>query len=97
RALHPFPTRRSSDLRTVLPPVSTGRSARAGDATAADHCVVQRLVPPFARPASDVAASLGVDPSTGLSEAEAAARLIADGPNELRSEEHTSELQSRFD
>ncbi len=34
--------------------------------------------------ARDVARRLGVDPATGLSDAEAARRLAADGPNELR-------------
>lgn len=34
--------------------------------------------------AAVVAVRLGVDPTTGLSEAEAARRLAADGPNELR-------------
>ncbi|WP_369375707.1 cation-translocating P-type ATPase [Promicromonospora sp. Populi] len=37
------------------------------------------------RAAGDVAHDLGVDPTTGLSDAEAARRLAADGPNELRS------------
>ncbi|WP_404389553.1 cation-translocating P-type ATPase [Humibacillus xanthopallidus] len=40
---------------------------------------------PTVRPAADVAAALGVDASVGLSAAEAMARLVADGPNELRS------------
>ncbi len=37
------------------------------------------------READDVARELGVDPAVGLSDAEAARRLVADGPNELRS------------
>ena len=40
---------------------------------------------PSVREAADVAADLGVDPATGLTDAEAARRLAADGPNELRS------------
>lgn len=40
---------------------------------------------PSVRDADDVARELGVDPATGLSDAEAARRLAADGPNELRS------------
>ncbi len=40
---------------------------------------------PSVREADDVAADLGVDPTTGLTGAEAARRLAADGPNELRS------------
>ncbi|PPL20262.1 cation-translocating P-type ATPase [Microterricola pindariensis] len=38
----------------------------------------------FLLDAATVAAHLGVDPATGLSDAEAAGRLAADGPNELR-------------
>lgn len=37
------------------------------------------------REAADVARDLGVDPASGLGAAEAARRLAADGPNELRS------------
>ncbi|MFI8524155.1 cation-translocating P-type ATPase [Promicromonospora sukumoe] len=40
---------------------------------------------PSVRAADDVARDLGVDPATGLTAAEAARRLAADGPNELRS------------
>ncbi|WP_020014879.1 cation-translocating P-type ATPase [Promicromonospora sukumoe] len=40
---------------------------------------------PSVRAAADVAADLDVDPATGLTDAEAARRLAADGPNELRS------------
>ncbi|MFI2488764.1 cation-translocating P-type ATPase [Promicromonospora kroppenstedtii] len=40
---------------------------------------------PSVRDAADVAADLGVDPATGLTDAEAARRLAHDGPNELRS------------
>ncbi|PUB25959.1 calcium-translocating P-type ATPase/potassium/sodium efflux P-type ATPase,TIGR01523 [Promicromonospora sp. AC04] len=40
---------------------------------------------PSVREADDVARELGVDPAVGLSDAEAARRLAADGPNELRS------------
>jgi len=39
---------------------------------------------PSLREAADVARDLGVDPAVGLSDAEAARRLAADGPNELR-------------
>ncbi|MDO5082667.1 MAG: cation-translocating P-type ATPase [Arachnia propionica] len=41
--------------------------------------------PPFLTDATTVAAALDVDPGRGLSATEAAARLAADGPNELRS------------
>ncbi|MFD6138359.1 cation-translocating P-type ATPase [Promicromonospora sp. NPDC060271] len=40
---------------------------------------------PSLREADDVVRELGVDPAVGLSAAEAARRLAADGPNELRS------------
>ncbi|MCW5954058.1 MAG: hypothetical protein KIT69_17545, partial [Propionibacteriaceae bacterium] len=40
---------------------------------------------PSLLPASDVAAAVGVDPASGLADAEAAARLAGNGPNELRS------------
>ncbi|WP_419707234.1 cation-translocating P-type ATPase [Promicromonospora sp. NFX87] len=40
---------------------------------------------PSLREADDVARDLGVDPAVGLDDAEAARRLAADGPNELRS------------
>ncbi|WP_454856815.1 cation-translocating P-type ATPase [Promicromonospora soli] len=40
---------------------------------------------PSVRDADDVASELGVDPAAGLSDAEAARRLAAEGPNELRS------------
>ncbi|MFJ3404851.1 cation-translocating P-type ATPase [Promicromonospora sp. NPDC090134] len=40
---------------------------------------------PSVRAADDVTRDLGVDPATGLTAAEAARRLAADGPNELRS------------
>ncbi len=39
---------------------------------------------PSLRDAEDVAIEVGVDPTVGLSAAEAAARLARDGPNELR-------------
>ncbi|MBL0156184.1 MAG: cation-translocating P-type ATPase [Bryobacterales bacterium] len=46
-------------------------------------------VAPHERPAVDVASELGTDLDTGLSSAEAAARLARDGPNELESEAAT--------
>ena len=45
-----------------------------------------------ARLASEVCDALGVDPGSGLSEAEAAQRLALDGPNELRREPAPSRL-----
>jgi P-type Ca2+ transporter type 2C len=45
---------------------------------------------PYALPASEVCGALGVDAGTGLTEAEAARRLAADGPNRLRRERRPS-------
>src|SRR5699024_11668251 len=80
RALHSFPTRRSSDLCVCSlpgPPVSTsGRRSRSIRST--------RLTGPEPRrPAAAVDECVG----SGL----------GDGIRLGRSEEHTSELQSRFD
>jgi Ca2+-transporting ATPase len=46
--------------------------------------------PPYARGASDVVASLGSDENSGLTAAEAAARLARVGPNEIAREEPPS-------
>jgi hypothetical protein len=42
--------------------------------------------PAYAVEASEVAASLGTDPTAGLSAAEAASRLTKYGPNQITSE-----------
>ena len=47
-------------------------------------------MPPFARDAAEVAASLGTDPASGLSAADAANRLARFGPNEITSEKPPS-------
>ncbi|MGY1734985.1 cation-translocating P-type ATPase [Geodermatophilus sp. SYSU D00684] len=49
---------------------------------------------PWTLPAEEVAARAGVDPATGLPDAEAAARLGADGPNEVAAEPPVSLLRS---
>ena len=49
---------------------------------------------PWSRPAVEVAADLAVDPGTGLDDATAAARLAADGPNEVRGRRPVSLLRS---
>ena len=49
---------------------------------------------PWSRPAAEVAEELGVDPRTGLDDATAAARLAADGPNEVASRRPRSLLRS---
>src|SRR6478609_2225139 len=48
--------------------------------------------PPYARAANDVAATLGTDPSDGLSGAEAASRLARYGPNKITGEKPPSIL-----
>ena len=47
---------------------------------------------PYAREAADVAAELGSDPSTGLTDAEATARLARYGPNQITGEKPPSVL-----
>src|SRR5699024_12275073 len=72
--LHPFPTRRSSDLHPAGPGPVCGR---AGRLVALVACIDVSLVGP---------GLLGVRP-----------HAPPVGTGALRSEEHTSELQSRFD
>src|SRR6478735_4317057 len=48
--------------------------------------------PPYSRPAADVVVTLGTDPSSGLTRAEAAARLARDGPNRIAGEKPPSIL-----
>jgi Ca2+-transporting ATPase len=50
-------------------------------------------VPPYARDAADVVASLESDADSGLTSAEAAARLSSQGPNEIESEPPPSIVQ----
>lgn len=45
---------------------------------------------PWARPAAEVAAALGVDPAVGLADEEAARRLRRDGPNRLTTRRRAS-------
>ena len=54
------------------------------DATRAVSTLPAAAPDPCVLDAAEVAAGLGVDPGVGLSPAEAARRLAADGPNELR-------------
>jgi P-type Ca2+ transporter type 2C len=49
---------------------------------------------PWSRPATEVAEALDVDPRTGLDDATAAARLAADGPNEVAARRPLSLLRS---
>src|SRR5699024_12814306 len=92
--LHPFPTRRSSDLTLALEPADAARAmlheALMGPAVAA---VKLMSLDPFDAHRA-FAATVGV-----ADDLAARAASHADGPpTDLpRSEEHTSELQSRFD
>lgn len=69
--------------------VATQSDHQAAARTMREYCGVD--VPavasphPSVREAADVASALGVDPSLGLTSAEAIRRLARDGPNELRS------------
>src|SRR5690349_23189733 len=88
RDVHPFPTRRSSDLR--------GRAAPLRGALPARRRRLERGpvgLGPGERPAVPVAARAG-DPLDDADRAAAAAPLL---DRAHRSEEHTSELQSRRD
>src|SRR5699024_12791156 len=77
RALHSFPTRRSSDLSKVSGSAERRDTARTTTATAADPASASSACCPGAKnPAVVPAATANPAP---------------------RSEEHTSELQSRFD
>ncbi len=63
-----------------MPPSETPRSPSSAGTTSG-----RALTAAWARPGEELAVATGVDPSTGLSAAEAARRLAADGPNELPS------------
>jgi Ca2+-transporting ATPase len=67
-------TPRRSDQPPSTAPPSAQPSIRPSATPPAD---------PSVRDADDVARDLGVDPAVGLTDAEAARRLAADGPNEL--------------
>ena len=56
----------------------------------ADSAAGNTTLPPFAREAADVVASLGTDAPSGLSAGEAAKRLEQFGPNEITSEKPPS-------
>lgn len=58
-------------------PARSGPTPSPGSASAVPHA-------PWARAAAEVAAELGVDVRVGLGDARAAARLAADGPNEVQ-------------
>src|SRR5690348_8141063 len=61
--------------------------------TAQDSLVVAAPQAPYLLGADDVVSALGTDVTSGLSGAEAARRLAADGPNTIRSEAQPSMLR----
>src|SRR5699024_12413820 len=89
---HPFPTRRSSDLAIAC--ARRGHRGRIGLAT------MNRIVLASSSPSRlMVLRNAGVEPDVvkpDVDEDAIVADLLAASP-EARSEEHTSELQSRFD
>src|SRR5207249_10370644 len=87
---HSFPTRRSSDLAAPTRPVDmSSRPACAGAAFASPSPIRTLTVGPGLAP-DPPSASVGSPPGRGLPR-------IAPRLPPVRSEEHTSELQSRFD
>src|SRR5206468_10838118 len=95
RAMHSFPTRRSSDLRPVVEP---GRHAEAEEVPAAEDRA--------RREAQVLEGRAGEPGHLGLEELVAVERAVFEGVRLVlgllqvllvRSEEHTSELQSRSD
>src|SRR5690606_41904458 len=94
RAVHSFPTRRSSDLGQILVRGADQTEVGAARLVAADRAVgagfqqTQQLHLQFQRHVADLVEKQGAAVGS-LSQA----RFVADGAG--RSEEHTSELQSR--
>src|SRR5699024_11472715 len=96
RALHSFPTRRSSDLRegylgalflglTLLDPWMKEFPRSHTPAVLYDNLIM----------GNPTVATLGIDNNEAIGQAMDA--LYGMGHRKIRSEEHTSELQSRFD
>src|SRR5207249_7894090 len=94
RALPSFPTRRSSDLdEAVASAVRAGRlSASADTRSAVGEADVVVVIVPLIVAAADAIDYSNVDAAT-----RAVGRSLRRGALVVRSEEHTSELQSRFD
>src|SRR5699024_11754689 len=89
--LSPFPTRRSSDLREYVLPYSTEILEHVAGVVPRIHFGVGtgELLPAMAEAGSEV---MGVDYRVRMDEAAERIHAVVH-----RSEEHTSELQSRFD
>src|SRR5699024_12124586 len=88
RVAHTFPTRRSSDLSAAYERLTEGASG-AGDAVGEG---AEQINAALSNVNSTVQAL-----SDSYNEAYEAALSSIEGQYSLRSEEHTSELQSRFD
>ena len=73
-------------------PTATENADRAGDPGSEDG-----RLPAWARPASELARELGVDPDEGLPPEDAARRLREHGPNRLREHEERSAWQILVD
>src|SRR5699024_11826646 len=87
---HPFPTRRSSDL--AAPTVPTEATAATSSSASTDrppHCCRCTTVRTCAPKAGGSARAICATAPTG--------RISSSPCPRARSEEHTSELQSRFD
>src|SRR5699024_12454457 len=90
-AAPPFPTRRSSDLGATTGAMALTNSTLSSAGTGADH--LSSATAANAQLSSQASAS-GTE-STGSQSHRTA--TVAPTTLDLRSEEHTSELQSRFD
>src|SRR5699024_11833672 len=87
RHLHSFPTRRSSDLALST---YSGSAALLGSVPLTNSSVTELLLPDWAK-------SGGLDPFSIEASTTEFGRCQSLVSKSLRSEEHTSELQSRFD
>src|SRR5699024_12802717 len=83
RALHSFPTRRSSDLQLELAGIQDPAQIEIVERESADYMAGSVI-------SQNVAAGEGMDFDSTIT-------LTVSTGAEERSEEHTSELQSRFD
>src|SRR5690606_41570607 len=93
RYLHPFPTRRSSDLEAVPAPASAPHPRRASQIHIPETLTINSCVTGYLRGLRflPAAGDLPLPPLRAASLAASAASFSL----ALRSEEHTSELQSR--
>src|SRR5699024_11857414 len=97
RCLHPSPTRRSSDLRYPLV-VCVDDGSQDGSAAIAEAAGASVVRHPF-NLGQGAAIKTGIDNALRDPQMRQVVTFDADGQHQVddRSEEHTSELQSRFD